>query len=81
MHKDLCWSAPNSHVMATNNRGMNPLDTLRDRYDHVETVCPACGYDDADGKWTGETDGAEVRYEHACPSCEHVAVRRITIGR
>jgi predicted RNA-binding Zn-ribbon protein involved in translation (DUF1610 family) len=69
-----------ARCMATSNRGMNPLDTLRDRYDHVEMVCPACGYDDADGKWISETDGAEVVYEHACPSCEKVTVRRITIG-
>ena len=67
--------------MATNSRGMNPLDALRDRYDHVETVCPACGYDDADGKWASETDGAKVRYEHACPSCDKVTVHTITIRR
>lgn len=65
--------------MATNSRGMNALDALRDRYDHGETVCPACGYDDAGGKWASETDGAEVVYEHACPSCGEVTVHRITI--
>ncbi|NHX35395.1 MULTISPECIES: HVO_0649 family zinc finger protein [Halolamina] len=67
--------------MATSNRGMNPLDTLRDRFDEVETVCPACGYDDDDGTWATETDGAEVRYEHDCPSCGKVTAHTISLGR
>ncbi len=67
--------------MATSNRGMNPLDALRDRYAEVETECPACGYEDDDGTWVGETDGAEVRYERDCPSCGKVTAHTISFGR
>ena len=72
---------PNPYRMATSNRGMNPLDTLRDRYEAVETECPACGYEDDEGTWGSETDGAEVRYEHDCPSCGKVTTHTISFGR
>ena len=79
--QELRRSGANIACMATSNRGMNPLDTLRDRYEAVETECPACGYDDAEGTWVSQTDGAEVRYEHDCPSCGKVTAHTISFGR
>lgn len=65
--------------MATDDKGMNPIDRLRDHYDNLDMTCPACGYDDADGKWDSETDGHEITYEHRCPSCGERQDRTITV--
>ena len=65
--------------MGLGDRGMTPLDRLRDHYDHVDMTCPECGYEDADGEWVSETDGSQIRYQHICPSCGKVQHRTITL--
>ncbi|MDS0298067.1 hypothetical protein NDI76_04870 [Halogeometricum sp. S1BR25-6] len=52
--------------------GTTTLDSLRERYNETRMRCTACGYHDADGKWTAATTGGEISYEHVCPSCGHV---------
>ena len=58
------------------NTGGSTLDRLRERYEQTDTKCTACGHVDTEGNWTTEADGAEMVYNHVCPSCgasrEHV---------
>lgn len=59
--------------MATRQRsGTTAFDRMRDRLDHEERRCPACGYVDDAGRWHADTSGARVRYTHECPSCHSV---------
>jgi len=61
--------------MATNERGVSALDRLRSRYERVDMTCPACGYEDDDGRWRSTTDGSQVHYSHVCPRCGEVRHR------
>lgn len=50
--------------------GTTPFDRLRDRLDRESRRCPACGHEDAEGRWRADTSGGVVRYTRRCPSCE-----------
>lgn len=60
--------------------GTTPLERLGSRFDDVDLVCPDCGYDDSDGRWTSETSGDRVRYRHVCPSCGSIRQRTLDLG-
>ncbi|KOX97398.1 MULTISPECIES: HVO_0649 family zinc finger protein [Halorubrum] len=51
------------------DRSRSPFERLKEHYDHEELVCPACGFEDEDGAWDAEADGADIVYTHACPRC------------
>lgn len=57
--------------------GKTAFDRLRDRFDQDARRCPACGYEDVDGRWHADTSGDRVRYSHECPSCGDVDVREL----
>ena len=52
--------------------GTTALDRLRSRLD---LRCVECGYEDDGGRWTAATSGAQVTYQHVCPSCGAVRQR------
>lgn len=60
--------------------GASPLDRFGSRFDGADLVCPDCGYDDADGRWTSRTTGDRVRYSHVCPSCGSIRQRTLDLG-
>jgi predicted RNA-binding Zn-ribbon protein involved in translation (DUF1610 family) len=47
----------------------SPLERLKRHYDQEELVCPECGFEDEEGAWEAEADGAQVLYRHTCPKC------------
>jgi predicted RNA-binding Zn-ribbon protein involved in translation (DUF1610 family) len=60
--------------------GMNPLESLRSRFDDADLVCSDCGYEDHDGSWTSVTSGDRVLYRHVCPSCGSIRKRTLRLG-
>lgn len=52
----------------------SPFERLKERFERESLRCPECGHYEDDTAWAAETDGAQVRYRHECPSCgaEHV---------
>ena len=64
----------------TRTAGLTPFERLRSRYDHEDLVCPACGYEDAEGRWLAATTGERVRYRHVCPSCGNIRSRTFRFG-
>ncbi|WP_423996195.1 HVO_0649 family zinc finger protein [Halorubrum trapanicum] len=51
------------------NSNSSPFGRLKEYYDHEELVCPECGFEDEEGAWDAEADGADIVYTHACPKC------------
>jgi len=47
-----------------------PLERLRRRYETSDTKCPECGFVDEDSSWKSHTDGSQIVYQYACPSCD-----------
>jgi|GEM_PF-308766 len=62
----------------TSNSSRSPFERLKEYYDHAELVCRECGFEDEEGAWNAETDGADIHYTHACPRCG--ARREHTLG-
>ncbi|MEZ3163596.1 HVO_0649 family zinc finger protein [Halorubrum sp. RMP-47] len=51
------------------DRSRSPFERLREYYEHEERVCPECGFEDEEGAWEAEADGADVVYTHTCSEC------------
>ena len=47
----------------------SPFERLKEYYDHEEFVCQECGFEDEEGTWDAEADGADIVYTHTCPKC------------
>lgn len=57
------------------------FETLKAVFDESALRCEACGYYDEDGRWTVETNGSSVVYDHVCPGCGITMTRTIEPGR
>ncbi|MFC7165583.1 HVO_0649 family zinc finger protein [Halospeciosus flavus] len=67
--------------MATGRRsGNSAFDRLASHYDDVDLTCPACGYEDEDGRWQKKVRGKRVTFSHVCPSCGEVRTRTIDLN-
>ena len=62
------------------DEGLSAFDRLRSRYDREDLMCPACGYQDDEGRWLAATSGERVRYRHVCPSCGNIRSREFRFG-
>ncbi len=60
--------------------GASPFERLGAHFDEVDRVCPDCGFEDADGRWTTTTTGDRVSYRHVCPSCGSIRKRTLDVG-
>lgn len=60
--------------------GASPFEHLTIHMDDVDLVCPDCGYEDEEGNWSAETNGATVLYRHLCPSCGSIRKRTFDLS-